>query len=247
MSPHVNESRFDNDLDRVMSEWFADGPRRAPEAPMTAAIAFARDHPRRRDPLPFLRPDPMGGRSAFAPLMQPVWVAAVVGMLLVAVVAVSVGSPQPQEPQPVPSAPPSPTASPTPSPSPTPTPAPTPFDVELEITAGQPATVTILDRSGTLGEARSGTPEEGASVADGEVQVTQVDPTTLQLRWTGLPCLSQYDVTIDLGLAITLDITPCAGATDTFPMDRVLLLEFTSPVDAGDVQTTVTGSVLPPG
>jgi hypothetical protein len=242
MSPHVNQPRFENDLDRVLGEWFAEGPRRAPEAPMTGAVAWARAHPRRRDPFLALRRDPMGGRSVFAPLLQPGWAAAVVGMLLIAVVAIGVGSQRPQQPPPSVSSSPSPTT----SPSVTPLPAPTPFDVELEVVAGGQATVRVTDQSGTLVEARTGAANpDGASVGEGTAQVTQIDATTIEVRWLGLPCRSRYALTILAGPELQLAITPCAGVTDTFPMDRVLLLEFASPVDAATVQTTVTGSLLP--
>ena len=36
-----------SELDRVLGDWLADGPRRAPAAPVTVAIEFARAHPRR--------------------------------------------------------------------------------------------------------------------------------------------------------------------------------------------------------
>jgi hypothetical protein len=38
----------ENDLERRIAEWLEDGPRSAPEKPITAAVAHARAHPRRR-------------------------------------------------------------------------------------------------------------------------------------------------------------------------------------------------------
>ena len=63
-----------NDLDRMLASYLEEGPRRAPDRAMDAALAFAVAHPRRRDPLLFLKPDVMARRSSmFSP--QLVWVA----------------------------------------------------------------------------------------------------------------------------------------------------------------------------
>ena len=237
MSPHVNDSRFSSDLDRVLGEWFADGPRRAPEAPMTAAVEWARSHPRRRDPFQALRSDPMGGRSFFAPLLQPAWAAAIVGMLLIAVVAIGVGSkPDQQPPPPTATASPSPTA----TPRPTPTPAPTAFPVELEAVVGVTPTVDVLDETGTLLGARSGTPVDGGVVNNGVLQVTQVDATTIELEWTALGCEDRYPLTIEAGPTITLEQPRCDG--DLLPIDRRLVLEFTGPVDASTIVARIVAT-----
>ena len=63
-----------NDLDRMLASYLEEGPRRAPDRAMDAALTFAAAHPRRRDPLLFLKPDVMARRtSMFSP--QLVWVA----------------------------------------------------------------------------------------------------------------------------------------------------------------------------
>ena len=70
-----------NDLDRMLASYLEEGPRRAPDRAMDAALAFAVAHPRRRDPLLFLKPDVMARRtSMFSP--QFVWVAAVIALTL---------------------------------------------------------------------------------------------------------------------------------------------------------------------
>ena len=102
-----------NDLDRMLASYLEEGPRRAPDRAMDAALAFAVAHPRRRDPLLFLKPDVMARRtSMFSP--QLVWVAAVIALTLAAVAAIAVGSRPSQEPV----VPPSVVESPSPSVSP---------------------------------------------------------------------------------------------------------------------------------
>ena len=80
-----------NDLDRMLASYLEEGPRRAPDRAMDAALTFAAAHPRRRDPLLFLKPDVMARRgSLFGP--QLVWVAAVIALTLGAVAAIAVGT-----------------------------------------------------------------------------------------------------------------------------------------------------------
>ena len=80
-----------NDLDRMLASYLEEGPRRAPDRAMDAALTFAAAHPRRRDPLLFLKPDVMARRSSmFSP--QLVWVAAVIALTLGAVAAIAVGT-----------------------------------------------------------------------------------------------------------------------------------------------------------
>ena len=63
-----------NDLDRILASYLEEGPRRAPDRAMDAALTFAAGHPRRWDPLLFLKPDVMARRtSMFSP--QLAWAA----------------------------------------------------------------------------------------------------------------------------------------------------------------------------
>ena len=102
-----------NDLDRMLGVYLDEGPRRAPERATDAALAFAAAHPRRRDPLLFLKPDVMARRgSLFGP--QLVWAALLVALTLGAVAAIAIGSRPSHEPV-VP--PPSLVESPSPVPS----------------------------------------------------------------------------------------------------------------------------------
>ena len=114
-----------NDLDRMLAAYLDDGPRRAPDRATDAAIAFAAAHPRRRDPLLFLKPDVMARRGALIG-PQLAWAALLIGLTLGAVAAIAVGtrpSPEPVVPAPSIVTPP--------SPSPSNAPSPTEFAIEL--------------------------------------------------------------------------------------------------------------------
>lgn len=229
------------DLDRVLGEWLGEGPTRAPDHPIEAAIEHARSHPRRRDPLAFLRPDPMARRSRGIGA-RPVMVLAVLGLLLASVVALGVGS----QPQPVVVGPtPSVTPSGEPSGRPAPPSARASFGiVELIDDVGTGATVAIDDASAsvvTAGAAPLGDlgPDPNATIPPSGVLVQNQDPTTLRLTWGGGPCATPYRLAIDAaGTSMTVTATaPCTG--DTLGVTRVLLLGFDEAVDAASVTATL--------
>ncbi len=220
-----------NDFDRVLGEWLDEGPNRAPDRSIELAVEHARSHPRRRDPLSFLRRDPMGRRSSGLGL-RPALVLAILGLLLAAIAAVGIGSRNPSVVTPLPSATVSPTASSV---------APQPFQVDLNVPAGQPQTVGVVDRSGLVVEATSGTPtgESGASFPFDSVEVSNLDATTLQLGWTGFPCQTDHTLTIEPDGAMTLERPACVGATDSIAIDRILVLRFEEPIRAADAPVTL--------
>ena len=106
-----------DDTDRRIAAWFTDETVRVPERTIDAALAHARAHPRRRDPLAGLRRDPMSRGPFSGGLFAPVPLLAVVGLIVLAALggAVAGGFFDRQEP-----ALPSPTPTVTPSPSPAP-------------------------------------------------------------------------------------------------------------------------------
>lgn len=228
-----------NDLDRLLAEWLDDGPRQAPDRPLEIALDHARSHPRRRDPLGFLRPDAMAPRSSGLGL-RPVMVLAVLGLLLAAVVAVGVGSPKEAVQPPGPSASPSGAPSPSGSPGVSPTgPAHAGILVELVVPAGEPQTVDVVDESGLLVSATSGGPtgETGASFPFDAVEVTNIDERTLQLGWTGYPCRTDHRLSIAASLdSMVLTRPGCTGDTDTIAVDRILILAFSDAVSAVDIE-----------
>ena len=202
-----------NEFDRALGQWLDEGPNRAPDRPIELAVSHALAHPRRRDPLGFLRPDPMGRRSSGLPL-RPVMILAALGLLLGAMFALGVGG----RPQPA-------IVGPTPSGSAAP-PVQT-FDVQLTVPEGQPQTVAVTDRSGLVTEALTGAPtgEAGQSFPFDAVEVLSVDATTLQLGWAGFPCQTDHTLTIEAdGRTMTLERPACVGDTDTIGVDRILIL-----------------------
>jgi hypothetical protein len=227
-----------NDHDRVLGAWLDDGPNRAPDRPIELAIDHARAHPRRRDPLGFLRPDPMGRRTS-GPAPRPVMVLGVLGLLLAAVVAVGVGGPT------VPAIVAPPTASQpnaTPAPSTSQPPSAPIFHVALTVPAGQAQTVEVIDGSGLVDEAMSGAPsgETGQNFPFESVEVSNLDPTTLQLAWAGFPCRTDHTLTIQPdGRSMSLQRPACVGDTDTIGIDRILVLHFSEPVAAEDVTVSL--------
>jgi hypothetical protein len=173
--------------------------------------------------------------------MRPALMLAVLGLLLAAV-AIGIGeSRQPSVvvPDTAPTA--SPSASPVPSASPT-GPASGGILVDLIVPAGQPQTVDVIDESGKLLEATSGSPtgETGQSFPFDAVEVTNVDATTLQLGWAGYPCRTNHDLRIGSDpQVITLVRPPCEGDTDTIGIDRILILRFSEPIVAADMNITL--------
>jgi hypothetical protein len=226
------------DLDRVLGEWLGDGPTRAPDHPVEAAIEYARSHPRRRDPLAFLRPDPMAPRSRGLGA-RPVLLLAVLGLLFAAVVAVGVGSNRDSVVVgPSPSASETQAASPSPAAS-----ARGPVVVDVTGDSGVAATATIVDASGTLVGARAPgagepAPDPNASIPDSGVLVQNQGPTTLRLTWIGGSCERDYGVEIGAsGRTIAIAVPSCQG--DSQAIGREVLLEFSGPVDATAITATL--------
>jgi hypothetical protein len=221
-----------NDFDRVLGEWLNEGPNRAPDRPIDLAVEHARSHPRRPDLMGFLRPDPMA--RPFRGLgmgLRPAMILATVALLLAAVVAIGVGGPKQSVVLPNPS------SSPNPSPSPT---ASAGILVDLTVAAGQPQTVDVIDQSGTLLEASSGSPTDGQGFPSDSVEVTNIDATTLQLGWAGYPCRTDHELRIGSDPRVmTLVRPPCEGVTDSIGVDRILILRFSEPIVAAEVAITI--------
>ena len=243
-----------NDLDRRLAAALEDGPSRVPERSIEAALAHAHAHPRRRDPLAILRKDPMNAQSSrFAVTLGPLPLVAVLALVVVAGLAVagagglfddrSVVVPPIATPSASPS-PPAP-ASPEPSAAPSVAPAspatsPAVILVDLIEHVGADATIDITDLSGRLVKAESGSPADGASVPDGTVAVSGLaaDPATVVLTWSGLPCDTTHQLTIDPdGLTMTIERPACQG--DAMGVDHVLVLTFDRPIDSTTVNATI--------
>ena len=234
-----------NDIDRRVAAWLEDGPSRAPERSIDSALAHAQAHPRRRDPLAFIRKDPMNAQtSPFQAAMRPLALVAVLALVLAAAFAVATvgglfqGQPAVVPPVATPSA--EPTIGPSTAPSPSASPSPSVLTVDLIEHVGANATVDITDLSGTLVSAESGDPGDGGSVPEGAVQAASPvgEPASVVLTWTGMPCDTTHDLTIAPdGVTITITRPACQG--DTIPVDHVLQLTFDHDIDLTTVNPTV--------
>jgi hypothetical protein len=212
-----------NDLDRMLGSYLDEGPRRAPDRSIDAAIAFATAHPRRRDPLLFLKTDVMARRgSMFGP--QLVWVGALIALTLAVVAAISIGSRPSQQPVVPPSVIMSPTASIAPS--------ATAFAIELFDSSNEITTpVTISDASGTLVNAAPGVPQDVPPVDRIEATTDPADPTRVELVWTFCGAGAPHALTIDAtGTVWRLGRVPCSDTLGG--ADLRMSLTFAEPVDA---------------
>jgi hypothetical protein len=249
MTRHDDGRRPATELDRLLGEWLADGPRRAPEAPVSLAIDFARSHPRRTDPLRAFRRDPMAGRGGALFVLQPVFALLTLGLLVAALGAVAVAGglvrvgPAPI-PVPAPSAPvvpvPSVPAEPVPA-APTPGPPGTSghFEVTLATDFATHDSVTFDDFALRVTSIKdvSTTSRGEPGAQDGMPGVTQVDDRTIDLLWVAWPCTNPHWGFVLDETATTLEFTPpppCGG--DTVAVTRAIRVHFDGPVDAASIK-----------
>ncbi len=168
-----------------------------------------------------------------------------------------VASPSPSAPStPVPA--PDATPEPTPVAAPDETPAPTadpdegsdaiPIKVDLRNATGADVYVDIVDNTGLVAEARSGTPGDGMSV-EGLV-AENLDATTLKLTWTDFPidnALALYVDEHEGGIRLLLVQPGPTGTTDAIGFDRELILTFSEPISADQVETVLVDGLDTPG
>lgn len=228
-----------NELDRILGDWLAEGPTRAPDHPVQAAVEHARSHPRRWDPLGALRRDPMAGPGGLTGLRRPVLVLASVGLLVVAVAASALIGMN-RNPSVVPPVSPSPSPGPSASPSfsPRPSSAPTVFQVDLGGVGGNDASVEVIDLTGLLIDARAGQPRTVQD--DATLDFENLDERTLRFVWTGSPCDTVHQLTVKAG-GVELVKPLCFG--DAIAREFGLELTFAEPIDgAGLTSSIVAGT-----
>jgi hypothetical protein len=126
-----------------------------------------------------------------------------------------------------------------------------PIRVDLQVVDGHNEVyVDVVDRSGLLVDAETGTPADGASVDYDAVEVENLGAKTLRLTWTDYPIDNALALFIDEtegGLQLVLVRPDPTGVTDAIGMDRELVLTFASPVSAGDVRAFVQDGLDTPG
>jgi len=152
-----------------------------------------------------------------------------------------------------PSATPAPTKAPTPKPPAEPTDDGSdamPIRVDIETVAGGDVYVDIVDSTGYLVGAKSGTPAEGQSVGQYTLEVENLDATTLKLSWVDYPIENALALYIDEhdGAIRLLLIQPApTGPTDAIALDRELILSFSQPISADEVESFLQEGLDTPG
>jgi hypothetical protein len=110
--------------------------------------------------------------------------------------------------------------------------------VVLNQATGNDVIIEIEDLSGTLVNASSGDPGDGASVEPYTVVAANVDASSIELTWVGGPCDSTNTLSIDSTGSRFLLVQPeCPG--DAVAFDRRLVLTFAGPISASDVETSL--------
>jgi hypothetical protein len=119
-----------------------------------------------------------------------------------------------------------------------------PIKVDLVNVGNDDVYVDIVDLSGTLEDATSGAPGDGASVERFTLKVENIDATTLRLTWV--------DYSIDAALALYIDedahrfvlVQPDPTVpVDLMVQDRVLILTFSEPISADQVEAFLQGGL----
>lgn len=114
-----------------------------------------------------------------------------------------------------------------------------PIKVDLDNATGHDVYVDIVDRSGWLLGAESGTPGEGTSVDAYTLVVENVDERTLRLTWIDYAidnALALYIDEVDGGLRFVLVQPEPTSDTDAMGFDRELILTFDRAISADQVE-----------
>lgn len=167
---------------------------------------------------------------------------AIATVAIIGAVAFTIGTASGDPPAPTPP----PVQAPTPPPTAQPSVAPSaPSDgsttVDLDIATDHDVSVVVKDDTGSVRDVTSGKAGDGMSVRWFDVTVENVDAETVRVTWVGLPVDEVIDLTISKdGDAIALDFVQDGppAYSDAIGFDRVLVIEFDTPVDADDVEVT---------
>jgi len=156
-----------------------------------------------------------------------------------------------------PSISPAPSEAPVNTPPPDPTAEPTqdgsdamPMRVDLDNVTGADVYVDIADRTGLLVGAESGTPAEGQSESPYTLRVENLDATTLKLTWVDYPIDNALALYIDEsngGIRLLLVQPEPTGPTDSIALDRELILSFSQPISADQVEAFLQDGLDTPG
>jgi hypothetical protein len=107
--------------------------------------------------------------------------------------------------------------------------------VVLAVATPNRVTIDVTDASRTLTAAMSGTPGDGATVEAYKLIVTNLTPSSLRLTWLGGPCDAANTLSVDAPRGRLLLVQKeCPG--DALATDRILDLEFSTPVKATELE-----------
>lgn len=141
---------------------------------------------------------------------------------------------------------PEPSAPPSTPPVVTPPPV-VPIRIDLDILTPHEVWVEIVDHSGRLASARTGTTTASAAVKPGTIEVVNLDARTLQLTWVDRPGDNALTLTIDEPAGQFVLVQPEHDLDgDAIVHDRVLILTFRDAIAADEVEALLhTEAVLP--
>ena len=114
------------------------------------------------------------------------------------------------------------------------------FEVPLTIATSHAVTARVVDWTGRVTGAASGTPGDGASVPYDEVRIENDGDLALVVTWVGGPCDQTVTMVLDHPSALTVVQEPCQG--DSIGFDRIVRLELREPIAAASIR-----GVLQPG
>jgi len=176
-------------------------------------------------------------------------------VLLVMCLAAACTNPQPSTaPSQQPSTSPSATASAAPSTGPSVAPSEEPaaspstagerfqIDIPLTIATAHSVTARVVDWTGVVTGATSGTPRDGASVPYDQVVITNAGDSALDVTWVGGPCDRTVSVVLNANPStLTVVQEPCGG--DAIGFDRIVRLQLDRPIDASSIEAVLQQDV----
>jgi hypothetical protein len=121
-----------------------------------------------------------------------------------------------------------------------------PLTVDLRNATGAAVRVDIVDRTGLLLGAESGTPGDGMSVEPNKIHVENIDARTLKLTWVDFPIDNALALFIDetaAGYRLLLIQPEPTAPTDAIGFDRELVLSFSEPVSVRQIQSFLQGGL----
>ena len=120
------------------------------------------------------------------------------------------------------------------------------WDIELDIATDDDVVVTVDDEKAQIVDARTGHAGDGMSVRWFDMKIENVDELMLRVTWVGFAADENPVLKIgerDGNPELTLIQAGPPPNSDALGFDRVLILEFDSPVSAADVLYSIQGGL----